>query len=344
MRLLALPLLALACSADATRAPSSTPDGDTGGALGVRDLTVGVPPVGADQVQFASPEIPLDGFTELNLCAYGTYDGPTVGVVGLVGNSSAEVTHHTGVMAVYDEQFADGEVIDCLDQGQDGMGTYGPMFNPVGWGAPGGEPMPVDPNHGLEWLDMPEGLAFALEAGQRWTLDLHYINFDEQPALVNTVFTADVIPASEVEAWATTVMFDGGRINLQPGESELTFDCAFDGDYDLLSLMGHMHFFGTSFRADLLRTTGEVETIFEVAEWTPAHKEFPRIDPLELGELSVREGDVIRTTCAWNNETGEVQPDPAEMCSFEMVVTPLDRPQLCILGEYTDESFGEPPG
>jgi hypothetical protein len=276
-------------------------------------------------------------YTEVNLCSFGTYTGAEVGVVSLVGFSDPTITHHAGVMGVYDDDYADGAVADCMGQGEGDMGTYGPLFFPVGIDMEGGAPFPSDPYNGLDWMAPPEGLAFRLAPGQRWTLDLHYINTQDQAAVVNTGFNAQLVDPGEVDGWMSAVMFDVGRIDLPPGDSEQSFTCPWKDTYEVLSFMPHMHYFGRSFKVELIRANGEVSTVFEVDDWTPEHKDWPPIQSVPRGSLRVERGDAFRTTCAWTNETGEVQPDPAEMCTLQLVVTPSDTPLVCIAGQYVDQ-------
>jgi hypothetical protein len=224
-----------------------------------------------------------------------------------------------------------------MGQGEGGMDIFGPLFFPVGVEAEGGEPFPIDPYNGMDWMSLPPGLAFRMIPGQRWTLDLHYINVQDRQATVKSGFNARLVDPGDVQAWVAPAMFDAGRINLPPGDSEVSFDCAFEAEYDVLSIMAHMHYYGRSFTVELVHASGEVETVFEIPEWTPNYKEWPRIQPFELGSLHVLPGDAFRTTCAWTNETGVMQPDPAEMCTLELVLTPLDRPLVCIDGQYIDQ-------
>ena len=330
---LTLCLVALACS------PSSGTDdpaaaGDTGGPT---DLTVEIPPVGEGQVQFASPEMIIPPYTELLLCYFGTYDGPDIGVTAMTTRSHEEVTHHSGVMGVYDDQYADGELIDCIDQGVEGMGIYTPIFFPVGIDWEGGDPIPAD----INYLNLPPGAGFRINQGQRWALDLHYINYSDTPVVTNTVFTADVVPADEIDSWIGAVMFDSGPFDLEPGPTEIVFDCTWQDEYDVITLMAHMHAYGAYFKAEMIRPGEAPVTIFEIPDWSPALKDYPPVQSLEPGELHVNPGDVFRTTCGWTNETGELQPYPAEMCSLEMAAMPLELPLMCVDGQYIDE--GQPP-
>jgi hypothetical protein len=335
---LTLSLAAFACSPDSEPAAGdpagSQEEEDTGGPI---DLTVEIPSVGEHQLQFASPEMVIPPYTETVLCFYGTYEGADIGVTGMTTRSHEEVTHHSGIMGVYDEQFADGELVDCSGQGLEGMGIYPPLFFPVGIDWEGGDPIPADVN----FLNLPAGAGFRINTGQRWALDLHYINYNDRPVVTNTVFTADVLPADQIDKWIGAVMFDSGPFDLQPGDTEAIFDCTWEAEYDVVTLMAHMHTYGSSFKAELVRPGEEPFTIFDIPEWSPNLKDYPPVESLEEGDLHVNPGDIFRTTCTWSNQTGEVQPYPAEMCSLEMAVMPLEQPLMCVDGTYIEE--GEAP-
>ncbi|MFM2244708.1 MAG: hypothetical protein RL071_782 [Pseudomonadota bacterium] len=300
------------------------------------DLTVEVPEPPPGGYSFVSPIIEVGPYQEVQYCYYGTYFGPDLGVTSMVGQTSAGITHHTAVMGVYDTTFPDGTLRVCDDQGEGLMPIYGPLFDPIGIDVEGGEPMPIDPFDGLDWLSPPPGVAMPLRTGQRWALDLHYINTSDRPALVNTAFEVQGVDPSEVESWAGTALFDSAPLDLPPGDSSITFDCRFETEWDILTMMAHMHYFGRAFKSDLIRVDGRVETLFEVEEWTPAHKEYPKISAFDIGEAHVTPGDILRTTCSWSNPTDEVLPDPVEMCSMNMVTTPNERPVVCIAGVYRD--------
>lgn len=302
---------------------------------GIMDLTLDLVDPPADGYQFASPTIEVGAFTEVNLCYYGTYTGPTVGVNFMTPFAPENITHHASLMAIYDDTYEDGELINCLDQGANNMPIYSPLFEAVGIESIGGEPFETDPFGGLNWIDVPDGVAFKLETGQRWALDLHYINTSEKRALVNTGFNIGTIPEESVEHWASTLQFDGGLIDLIPGDSELSFSCPWEEDYSILSIMGHMHDFGTYYGVEWNTPEGD-GMVYEVEEWTADHKDYPKISYYPPGDIDVIAGDEFTTYCEWNNPTDEVLPNPAEMCTTVMVAYPMDKPLTCIQGEYVD--------
>lgn len=328
--------LALAACADPSAAEKGGGPAAEAEDTGPIDLRVEVSPPPEGGAQFASPVIEVPPYTEVQLCYYGTYSGPSMGVTYLRAQTSPGITHHTAVMGVYDDDQPDGALIECGEQGTNGMPVYSSLFDPIGLETEGGQPFEIDAYNGLDWIDAPPGVAEPLYSGQRWVLDLHYINTEDRPALVNTAFQVAGVPPEEVLYWASPVMFDSGPFDLPPGDSSITFECAFPDEQMVLTLFAHMHYFGRSFSVDWLREDGSVERIYDIPEWGPNFKEYPKFQSYPPGALQVAPGDRFRTTCAWSNGTGEVQPDPAEMCSLNLVSYPLNRPLTCIDGVYVD--------
>ena len=177
-------------------------------------------------------------------------------------------------MAIYDDEYEDGELIDCLAQGEDNMPIYSPLFEAVGLDTVGGEPFETDPFGGLNWIDVPEGVAFKLENGQRWALDLHYINTSEQTALVNTGFNVGTIPEEEVEHWASTLQFDAGLIDL----NLVTLDLSnvLGRQITVLSIMGHMHDLAATMVSIGTSLMEQMSGLF-LEEWTVDHKDYPSL-------------------------------------------------------------------
>lgn len=303
---------------------------------GLLDLSLDIPSPPEPGYQFGSPIIELDPYSEVNLCFYGTYEGPTVGVNFMTPFAPDDITHHAILMAIYDDEYEDGELIDCLAQGEDNMPVYSPLFEAVGLDTEGGEPWETDPYGGLNWIDVPEGVAFKLESGQRWALDLHYINTSEKTALVNTAFNVGTIPEEEVVHWAGPLNFDAGIINLEPGTTADIFDCPWEEELTVLSIMGHMHEFGSYYGVDWKKADGNDELVYTVDEWTADFKDYPKITYIEPGDIVVSPGDSFTTHCEWYNPTDGVLSNPAEMCTTVVVAYPIEKPLTCIQGEYID--------
>ena len=117
----------LACKEPTVTVTGPEKQGDS-----VLDLRIDPMDIDSDWVQFQTPDLVIPPYSDINLCYYGTYEGPTVGVNHMIYQSAEVWTHHATFMAVYDDQFPDGAVEDCMEQGQNGMPVYSPLFEVVG--------------------------------------------------------------------------------------------------------------------------------------------------------------------------------------------------------------------
>jgi hypothetical protein len=102
-----------------------------------------------------------------------------------------------------------------------------------------------------------------------------------------------------------------------PGvQAETTTQCAFDKDYRMMMTIGHEHEWGTHVRADLTRTTGETQLLFD-RPFTPHDVFEPPVDSYPIADpLVLAAGDTLQLTCAWDNTTGDALSFPREMCVF----------------------------
>lgn len=316
---------ALACTA-ATPEPTDSIT-DTGTANGTLDLRQEFPSAPDGGIEIRSPEFEIPPYTESLMCYYGTYTGPTIGVA-YMAPLSADYSHHNQLKAVpANDPALDGDLVDC--QSTDLMSVYVPLFEAVGI-EPSAETADGD------WLDLPDGVAMKLREGQRWVLDMHYINTTDQTLLVNNGVNLDSVPVESVTAWASALQFDNGGPQLAPGKSTTdSFTCAFEEDMQVLSLLGHMHKRGTSYAMDYTDSAGQTSRVYDIPEWDGGYYPYyPLILSYLDGEFPVAAGDSITTTCSWFNETDQTLGFPDEMCTTVVVVTPLEDPRSCIRGTY----------
>ncbi|MFN7143208.1 MAG: hypothetical protein ACK4YP_05485 [Myxococcota bacterium] len=300
--------------------------GETGDVL---DLTVEFVAAPDGGIEIRTPVFEVPPYTEALRCYFGTYTGPTVGVTFMQPLQAELYSHHNQLKAVYDDTYADGELIDCQTSGE--MSEYVPLFESVGI-----EPGPE--TAGGNWLDLPDGVAMKLVDGQRWVLDMHYINPTDQTLRVNNGVNLDYIEVDEVEGWASSVQFDSGPLDIPASSAySVTFDCPFDRDATVLSVLGHMHSRGTSYAVDYTDLGGATERIYEVPEWDGDwHPYYPQLQNYAPGEFSVREGETFTTTCSWFNDEDRDLVFPDEMCTTVVVMYPLEEPLACNAGVYQD--------
>jgi hypothetical protein len=202
-------------------------------------------------------------------------------------------THHT-VLTVGNPNGADG-VTPCNSGVNNTGGVYGSGV-------------------GTDVLRMPEGVAFPIRAGQQLVLNLHLFNTTDEPliatsgTLVQTAQEADVEHMSEV-ALVTALLFSIPPMEVTTGGGQ----CTMSHDVTAFAILPHMHTLGSHARVVVERAEGDLvlhDMPFEFEQQTV----YP-IDPVQL-----REGEVVRTECTWNNTTDRVvgfgESSLDEMCNI----------------------------
>lgn len=322
-------LLLLACGTQ-----ESGPGGDDSvGEANVRDLRMEFAAPPDPGLQFLSPDITVGPYEEVLICYYGVYEGEEVGVTYMAPLSVPGFTHHNQLKAVYDDSIAPGTLQACPEI-NNGMPVYAPLFESVGIPIEGGTAPKADENGVFNWINFPDGIAFRLKPGQRWVMDLHYVNTTGDTLIVNAAVNIGTVDPVEVDQWAGAVQFDAGTLDIPPNqESTVDFVCDFQQDLNILSLMGHMHDAGTSYTIDWVHPEGE-NRVYEVNNWSSAYREYPKIDSWDKDAFPVKTGEGLRTRCSWNNTSDEALAYPHEMCTSVVVMYPLDEPRSCFGGTY----------
>lgn len=303
-----LALLTLGCAAE----PSATLD-DTGAAA-----LFPPPPDGG--VQLVTPELEIPAYSERQLCYFGTWDGPDVGLHASEGFQE-EGGHHVTLLGTnYTvEEYPDGALVDCTDEEQFDMLRMDPLFIQGSY----------DPAY-AGGASLPVGMAIELRSGQRWVVQAHYINTTGEALLVRDAMNLALTPADEVETWAATYAHSTLSLSVPPGEAASTvIDCTFDAPYSLLNVSGHMHEHGTAFRAVHGRA-GVEQVLYEVPSWTPAYRDEAPMTDFGAAPYEIQAGDTLTTTCTWFNG-GEVELRfPEEMCATVGVLYPRREALTCV--------------
>jgi hypothetical protein len=92
-----------------------------------------------------------------------------------------------------------------------------------------------------------------------------------------------------------------------------SMECAVPREMTIPWLLPHMHEWGEHFKLELLRKDATEPFWMYEGEWfTGARNDFP-IQELEEF-ITLQPGDVIRTTCTWNNTEDTALLWPREMC------------------------------
>ena len=318
-------------------------DGNNTNSQDIVDATVNPNPDDiSDYVTFVSPVFEIPPYTEVNYCTYGTYKGPDIGVINY-NEITSTFTHHYRLMSVKDNNFEDGDFVECMEQGNEEIPVYSPLFEAIE-DPDTGDLGDLDVSFGITGIEisptldspLPDNTAFPLYNGQRWVLDLHYVNTIGKPVLVNTYFLATTTPFETIENFVGTHQFDSGPFVLPQGESEVVFECPFREDLTVLRIQSHMHEYGIYYRVEWNKSDGTVETMYEVETLDADFREDPYSKSYPVGSFDVKEGESLTTYCQYKNLTGRDLPYPAEMCTTLVMGYNILSPSTCVNGEYTD--------
>ena len=300
--------LAIACETPLERAPVQSD---------VVDLRVDYP-APDNGIQVRTPALAVGPYEEVMYCYYTTYTGPTSGIVGMIPFYSKTYGHHMFLKAVpVDKEYEDESLVDCTEAEPDRMPV---LVQAVQNEMPDGTG---------DWVNLMPGYAFRLEEGQQFKIDAHFINPTDQSLLLNTAVNLELIPEEEVDHWVGSFDMDGVNFEIPPGvDQEISFDCALPTGSSVLSVGGHMHENGSRYLVELIRNQGSTP-ILEVDDWQSSYRYTPPTRFMRPGEVTIQEGDRLRTTCTWDNPYDAALTFPDEMCTTFGVASDLKSAYLC---------------
>ena len=256
-----------------------------------RDNRVELPEEDDDHYTFVGGEIVIEPGEDKMYCFHLTVeeDMALTDVEMLQG----EFGHHAVIVSTTDPQ-PPGTVEDCSDD--ESSAKFSAFVIPV--------------------ASPPEGSAFHVKKGTPVVLQSHYVNASDEPILIRDAVHTRKIPMDDVTTWLAAFTTTALEFEIPAGEqeTELTFDCAMDRDVDLLYIGGHMHEAGTSMELLIGPSEDELERIYTVDKWIPEFRDLPPIELYSGNPLRLTEGTIMRTTCRWENTTGEPMGFPEEMC------------------------------
>ena len=120
----------------------------------------------ADSYFVEVPTMVVEPGTEAIFCLYGTYEGPDAGIVSFIPEWPGGFLHHSLMKRVDEFEYDDGTLFDCTAL----EFQWPPKPTLV-------ESVGAD---GEDWIDLPEGIGFKFDTGQRWVTDVHYVNTSDE--------------------------------------------------------------------------------------------------------------------------------------------------------------------
>jgi len=177
-------------------------------------------------------------------------------------------------------------------------------------------------------LDLPEGTAFAVDAGATLVMQLHLVNASDQAVTEKVTVFGKTLDATEKTADANLYAFGTTVIDIPPkSQHEIVHECVMDRSMDPFVIMPHMHQLG-------------VETVFEVGDtldtmqvaWQgPWDFDNQALIPLDF---SLRQGQYTRLRCRYDNPYdvpityGESSSE--EMCFFSVFAKNIEPLNGCV--------------
>jgi hypothetical protein len=150
---------------------------------------------------------------------------------------------------------------------------------------------------GTEELRMPEGVAMKLPAGQVLHLGLHLYNVSDQE--LTGVSGIEVVRVDPVPADKQAGLMLSGPVgfSLDEGRQTIMHDCAVTQAQTVFALFPHMHQLGVHLKTSVI--TGGTPRVLHDGEYLFEEQYQVAIEPHMLSA-----GDVIRTECTFQNDTG----------------------------------------
>lgn len=279
-------------------------DGIGPGGRDVVDNRAAIPDPDPRYLDIVTPEVVIEPGEEKQLCFHQVSHGP-LAIRGL-GTRQGLHGHHISLMTS-SEPKPEGTLEDCS----------GPVENgKLLWFVLAFEPLP--PGYAI---DIPDGTPFVMQ--------FHYINTTDEPILVRDVARLLRAERETVTGWVSTLITTQVDLAIPTGRSTLTWDCTLDEPHRLMILSGHMHELGTRFTLGLSNGGDPMTMLYQVDPWKDTFRDTAPTTVFYGAPLELRAGSTLRTSCEWNNTSGEVVGYPVEMCTLFAYVAGAGKQLQC---------------
>ena len=290
------------------------------GGLGENILDQRVPLPAAPEygVQFVTPEIEFEPYSEKQVCWYTTMPYDTDQWMLMYQAFQGDFGHHIVGFTTLESSVPDGTIIDCTDP--ESMASWGPLLLPADGTGPS---------------VFPEGLGLVIPGGTRIVFQIHYVNSSDKTLLVRDVVNIEL--AVDPTGLTPTAPFASTTLDFQiptGGETTLSYDCDFTQDVSVYVFFGHMHDSGKSIKV-MSGPPGQQELMYEIKEWNVEYRDRPVLMTRTLDDPYVfKAGDRMTLTCSWNNLGDHTMGFPEEMCATMSYHWPASNTKICVEPSY----------
>ena len=271
---------------------------------GIADITIDFGETGAD-IYLNSPVYKVPPYSEIEICLFMNYTGEDMYYYKGISYQDPNFGHHSDI-----DVGQLGEAYDLRDVGDSCEQAMELPWNPIA--VPGYVTSP-----GVIFGEYPENSGYLVTSNTTFMLQSHYINYTDEPILVNSRFDIFLKDPAEIEKNAAPFEVGDSEIVIPEGFHENVFNCTMEQDVTLSWIMGHMHEYGAYQHIDWI-SNGVEERIYS-ENWIPDYYMAAPINEFNP-PLEIKTGDILRVTCAWNNTTGGTIAHPTEMCYAQGII------------------------
>ena len=172
-------------------------------------------------------------------------------------------------------------------------------------------------------VDLPEGVAFHFQPGQRIILEQHVINATSGVIQGGVTFDlATPAEGAQIEHHGDVIWFANWSFFIGPNqESSATKHCTVPYAVEVFGLTSHTHSLGKHFSIEKW-SSGDTNHIYDSTDWS--HPPYDQHAP----PLSLAAGEGLEWTCTWQNPTstavGPGKDSTDEMCMTFAYAYPKD--------------------
>lgn len=213
------------------------------------------------------------------------------------------------------------DVFDCTSV--EGMSSVEPLMSPSTQNSEGTVNL------------LSDDFAVRVPAGTQIVMQSHYVNVETKPILVRDVGNFIFLPPEETRIEANYMVINDLNLQIPPNNQPYTHatDCVLEQPMQFAALTGHMHEWGKRVFIEKINAEGST-TIYDVPAWSPKFRDAPPVTHLPLAApITVAQGETLRVTCEWVNDTDEALTFPHEMCDAVFVYYPALPEGFLLCGE-----------
>jgi hypothetical protein len=192
---------------------------------------------------------------------------------------------------------------------------------------------------GVNAVQLPAGVVFRLPKGQALMANVHFINPTSQTiegqAVIDATFAAPDASRQIANMFVNTTV----SLTIPAHASGYTVDlkCKAQRDLPLLLMADHMHAYGVAAHTDVIRSSGQTDSLVSDATWSSELQFNPKFASFPVGQpMVIHAGDVVHTQCTWNGDANKALTFPTEMCAgIGFYVVPSGGTEVaCVDGQW----------